>query len=386
MNSKRIVIAGAGIGGLSVIKELRESGTPLDNTDITLIDENFEHYLGFTLPWVMRGWRTPESVPIRPSEKSLAGIRTVRGSVSGVDAANSTVILDDGAHVDYDALVLALGARNATQQVPGLQEAADAGVAVHYYATADAARAHRALTAFEGGRLVFLVASMPFRCPVAPYEGTFLAADLLTERGVRDHTDIAVYTPEPQPMPSAGPDVGMELAKRVRASGIDLHPLHQVERVDHQTKTLHFTNGVHDTFDLLVFVPPHEPALTLDTPGWIPVDRASMLTEHHGVWAIGDLSAVTSPTNRPLPKAAIFAKNGAAAVAQNVLHYLGLAESPASLSGQGYCYIDTGAHESARGQGNFFAEPHPDVALTPASQQLHQEKIREELDWRAYWE
>ncbi|GAA1094789.1 FAD/NAD(P)-binding oxidoreductase [Tsukamurella strandjordii] len=386
MSTKRIVIAGAGIGGLSVIKELRESGVALDDAEITLINENFEHYLGFTLPWVMRGWRTADSIPIRPSEAGLAGIRTIRATVTGVDAAPKEVVLDDGERVPFDALVLALGARNAPHRVPGLQQAVDAGIAVHFYATADAERAHRALSEFPGGRLVFLVASMPFRCPVAPYEGAFLAADLLAERGVRDRTEIAVYTPEPQPMPSAGPDVGLELAQHVRDAGIGLHPLHQVTEVDAAAKTVRFANGENAPFDLLVFVPPHEPALSLDGAGWIPVDRASMGTGHDGIWAIGDLSSVTSPTDRPLPKAAIFAKNGAAAVARNVLHHLGLDDATAALSGLGYCYIDTGAHESARGQGDFFAEPHPDVTLTPASVQLHEEKMREEQQWRSYWE
>lgn len=65
--NKKLVILGAGIGGLSVIKELTESGVPLDNLDITVVDEDFSHYLGFTLPWVMRGWRDQDSVPIRPT-------------------------------------------------------------------------------------------------------------------------------------------------------------------------------------------------------------------------------------------------------------------------------------------------------------------------------
>ncbi|MGX9296606.1 NAD(P)/FAD-dependent oxidoreductase [Tsukamurella paurometabola] len=386
MTTQRIVVAGAGIGGLSVIKELRESGVPLEDVEITLVDEDFEHYIGFTLPWVMRGWRTVESVPIRPSEQSLSGVRTRRAEIAGVDTAARVVVLETGERLPYDALVLALGARNATHRVPGLQEAVDAGLAVHYYSAAEAARAHRALSAFAGGRLVFLVAATPFRCPVAPYEGAFLAADLLTETGVRDRTSIAVYTPEPQPMPSAGPDAGLELASRVRDAGIDLHTLHQVERVDHIARTVHFADGEAVPFDLLVFVPPHEPALALNGTGWTPVDRESMATEYDGVWAIGDVSAVTSPTGRPLPKAAIFAKNGAAAVARTVLHHLGRTDSPASLSGVGYCYIDTGDHRAARGEGDFFAQPHPEVTLLPATAERHEEKVREEREWRAYWE
>jgi sulfide:quinone oxidoreductase len=68
--TKKLVILGAGIGGLSVIKELAESAVPLDGLDITVVDDDFSHFLGFTLPWVMRGWRGPDSVPIRHSVRA----------------------------------------------------------------------------------------------------------------------------------------------------------------------------------------------------------------------------------------------------------------------------------------------------------------------------
>ena len=63
--NKNLVILGAGIGGLSVVNELSTSGVNLDGVDITVIDTDFSHFLGFTLPWVMRGWRDRDSVPIR---------------------------------------------------------------------------------------------------------------------------------------------------------------------------------------------------------------------------------------------------------------------------------------------------------------------------------
>ena len=70
--NKKLVIVGAGIGGLSVIKELSESAVPVEDLDITVIDEDFSHFVGFTLPWVMRGWREEDSVPIRPTAAALS--------------------------------------------------------------------------------------------------------------------------------------------------------------------------------------------------------------------------------------------------------------------------------------------------------------------------
>jgi sulfide:quinone oxidoreductase len=187
-------------------------------------------------------------------------------------------------------------------------------------------------------------------------------------------------------MPSAGPFAGPELVDLLNDNGIDFFGEHAVARVDADRQEIHFQNGAITAFDLLVFVPPHEPAVTLDGPGWISVDAATMQTQYPGIFAIGDTTAITSPSGRPLPKAAIFAKNGAKAAATNVLHYLGKTDTNTALSGEGYCYIDTGSGQSAQGKGDFFTLPHPAIHLSPPSQELHQDKQNEERDWRATWE
>jgi sulfide:quinone oxidoreductase len=384
--NKKLVILGAGVGGLSIIKELTESGVPLDDLDITIVDKDFSHFLGFTLPWVMRGWRSANSVPIRPSATALAGVRAVTGTVRHIDAATRVVTLSDSAEIPFDALVIATGARNAIDKIPGLRTAVDNRIAVHYYSAAAAAEANQALHDFTGGKLVFLVTSQPYRCPVAPYEGALLAADLLRDNGSRTATQIAVYTPEKHPMPSAGPHAGPELVTLLNDNDIEFFGEHAAQRIEPDRRMIHFQNGSATEFDLLVFVPPHEPALTLDGPGWISVDTTTMQTQHPGIFAIGDTTAITSPSGRPLPKAAIFAKNGAKAAATNVLHYLGKTDTNAVLSGEGYCYIDTGSGASAQGKGDFFALPHPAIHLSSPSVKLHHDKQDEERDWRAIWE
>jgi sulfide:quinone oxidoreductase len=384
--TNKLVILGAGIGGLSVIKELNDSGVSLDDVEITVVDEDFSHFLGFTLPWVMRGWRDRDSVPIRPSAAALDGVRPITGTVDAIDPVTRTVTLTDGTDLAFDALIIATGARNAIDNIPGLGDAVDAGIAVHYYSAEAAQRAHQALETFTGGKLTFLVTSQPYRCPVAPYEGSLLAADLLRDKGSREKTTISVYTPEKQPMPSAGPYAGPELVQLLHDEGIEFFGEHAVECIAADRKKIYFRNGTTTAFDLLVFVPPHEPAVTLDEPGWISVDATTMQTHHPGIFAIGDATAITSPSGRPLPKAAIFAKNGAKAAALNALHHLGITDTDIALSGEGYCYVDTGGGRSALGQGDFFTMPNPVIHLSPPSETLHHNKQDEEHDWRATWE
>lgn len=381
-----VVILGAGIGGLSVVNELRNSGVALDDINLTMVAESFDHYLGFTLPWVMRGWRAEGGVPIQPADETLADITRITGSATSVDPDAHTVTLADGRQIDFDALIIATGARNAIDRVPGLPETVANGDAVHYYSAAGAAAANTALQNFAGGRLVFLITSLPYRCPVAPYEGALLAADLLTGTGVRAQTQIEMYTPEGQPMPSAGPHAGLELMAMLAEQGITVHPEHQVSRVDGDRKVVEFADGTSTGFDLLVFIPPHEPALRLGERDWIDVDPVTMATEHPGIWAIGDTTVIKSSNGHPIPKAAAFARNGAAAVAQSLLHHLGRSTQAGVLSGRGYCYIDTGDEHSTRGIGDFFAQPHPDIRLSPPSREMYTDKQQEERDWRGLWE
>jgi hypothetical protein len=151
-------------------------------------------------------------------------------------------------------------------------------------------------------------------------------------------------------------------------NGIEFHGEHAVNYIDNRRNEIHFHNDAIAAFDLLVFVPPHEPAVTLDKPGWIAVDALTMQTRHPGIFAIGDVTAVKSPSGRPLPKAAIFAKNGAKAAALNALQHLGVTDTSAALSGEGYCYIDTGAGRSALGKGD--SSP----CRTPPSTSAHHQK------------
>ncbi|VBA44074.1 Sulfide dehydrogenase [flavocytochrome c] flavoprotein chain [Mycobacterium attenuatum] len=334
----------------------------------------------------MRGWRDEHSVPIRPTAATLAGINTITGKVAAVNPEAKTVTLTDESEISFDALVLATGSRNAIEIVPGLQRAYDEGVAVHFYAADAAAAAHRALSEFAGGNLVFLITAQPFRCPVAPYEGTLLAADLLRENGKRDRTEISLYTPEKQPMYGAGDYAGFELMDLLKTEEVEVHLEHAVERIDPDHRVIHFENGKAVDFDLLVFVPPHQPTITLDRPGWISIDTETMQTNYPGIWAIGDITTVTCPSGRPLPKAAVFAKNGGKAAAGNILKFLGKTGASDPMSGLGHCYIDTGAYSAVTGKTDFFQLPLPELHLSEPSQELEEAKQAEEMDWRACWE
>jgi NADH dehydrogenase len=106
----RVVIVGAGFGGLETTYRL--AGAPVE---ITLIDRRNHHLFQPLLYQVATASLATSEIawPIRYLLRDRAEVTTLFATVSGVDAANRRVLLDDGDTLPYDTLVLATGARHA---------------------------------------------------------------------------------------------------------------------------------------------------------------------------------------------------------------------------------------------------------------------------------
>lgn len=106
----RVVVVGAGFGGLEVVKGL--AGAPVG---ITLIDRRNHHLFQPLLYQVATASLATSEIawPIRSVVRDRPEVTTVLANVTGVDAARRHVLLQDGKTVPYDTLVLATGARHA---------------------------------------------------------------------------------------------------------------------------------------------------------------------------------------------------------------------------------------------------------------------------------
>ncbi|MEU8103124.1 FAD/NAD(P)-binding oxidoreductase [Nonomuraea muscovyensis] len=385
--AKTVIVLGAGVGGLNVASLLRERLPGSDK--VVLIDQSFEGALGLSLLWVLRGWRRAADVTVCPSQDVLHGVEMVKARVRLIEPDRRKVVTDAG-EFSCDALVISLGADLAPTMVPGLAEALEAGQAEEFYTLEGSARLHDRVRRFDGGRLAVLVAGVPFKCPAAPFEGALLLADLLRETGARDDVSIDTYTPDPLPMPVAGAAVGRTLVDMLTAYGIGFHGQRTVERVDGEAGELHFADGSRESFDLLAAVPPHRPpaamrGTSLGPSGWIPVDARTFTTGSRGVWALGDVTLLTLPNGKPLPKAAVFAEGAADVVTNGVLRHLGYEAPEPWFDGHGSCYIELGDHLAAKGEGEFLAVPAPQVTLHEPSARFHEEKAAQETDWLKRW-
>ena len=106
----RVVIVGAGFGGLETTYRLAGAGV-----EITLIDRRNHHLFQPLLYQVATASLATSEIawPIRYLLRDRREVTTLFATVSGVDAEQKRVLLEDGDTVPYDTLVLAPGARHA---------------------------------------------------------------------------------------------------------------------------------------------------------------------------------------------------------------------------------------------------------------------------------
>jgi NADH:ubiquinone reductase (H+-translocating) len=109
-DAHHVVIVGAGFGGLALAQELAGAAVR-----ITIIDQRNHHLFQPLLYQVGTAVLATSEIawPIRYLVRKRKEITTLLGAVSGVDAVNRRVLLEDGAAVSFDTLVLATGARHA---------------------------------------------------------------------------------------------------------------------------------------------------------------------------------------------------------------------------------------------------------------------------------
>ncbi len=378
---KTIMVLGGGIGGVVAASRLRKRLGREHR--VVLVEREADHLFQPSLLWLMLGWRTPDQIRRPIARLARRGIEIVRGNVERIDPARRAVMIN-GREQTADYLIVALGAELAPEIIPGL---AQAGHNLYSLAGAQALSAMRAN--FRRGRLVVLVSATPFKCPAAPYEAAMLLEDDCRRRGVRADVSVDVYTPEPGPMATAGPEVSKQLRQMVEAKGIVYHPEHAVAQVDAGKKRITFTNGANAEFDLLVYVPPHRASQVVrdagltGPSGWVGVDRATLATKFPGVYAIGDITGIPLSIGKPLPKAGVLAHGQAEVVARNIAAEIRGERAEAVFTGDGACFVEIGDGRAGYGSGSFYAEPAPQIRLRPPGRLLHWGKVIYEKFWLA---
>jgi sulfide:quinone oxidoreductase len=383
MADRTVVVLGGGTGGLVAAHRLRRKLDPADR--VVVIDRSPTFQFAPSFLWVMTGARRPEQLNADRRRPRGAGIEMLQADALEIDPAHRRVKTSEG-EVGFDRLVIALGAELAPDALDGFGEAAH-----NVYTLDGAAAAAAALGRFEGGRVAVVISRLPYKCPAAPYETAFLAEALLRHRGVRDRTSIDVYTPEPFPMPTAGPVLGQALAGMLAERGITLHAATSVDRIDADSRQLVLSGGDRVGYDLLLGVPPHRAPEVARTSGlaadsgFLPVDPATLATPAEGVFAIGDITAVPIAGGKFLPKAGVFAEAEADIVAANIAAELTGRPATSTFDGSGACFVELGDGQAAFATGSFYDPDGPQIRLRRPGRHWHLAKVAFEKYWMRRW-
>ena len=126
----RVVIVGAGFGGLHAAKALKD--LPVD---VTVVDRRNHHTFQPLLYQVALAVLSPADIaqPIRTILRRQPNTEVLMDAVTGIDVQSRRVTLSSGTQIPYDYLVIATGATHSyfghddwAQQAPGLKSIEDA--------------------------------------------------------------------------------------------------------------------------------------------------------------------------------------------------------------------------------------------------------------------
>lgn len=190
----RIVILGAGIGGVPSAYELRKLLGKEHR--ITLVGTS--PYFEFTPsnPWVAVGWRTREETRVDLAEPlAMKDIEWVPQKAIAIDAEGSTVTVADGTVHKYDYLVIATGPRLAFEEVPGL---GPDGFTQSICTQDHAASAWAGYQEFLKNSGPIVIGAAPMASCFGPaYEFAMIIDADLRKRKLRDRVPMTYVTSEP---------------------------------------------------------------------------------------------------------------------------------------------------------------------------------------------
>ena len=371
----RVVILGAGFGGLELASTLSEALG--EEIDVALIDKNDGFVFGYSKLDVMFGRTTLDAVRLPYREIAKPGVRFLRETITAIDPAARSVTTDGGVH-EADVLVVALGADYDFDATPGLAEGGN-----EFYSVAGAQRLAGIIPTFSQGHAIIGVCGAPFKCPPAPSECALLLHDYLSTRGVRGDCEITFVLPLGSPVPPS-PETSRALEDAFAERDIRFIPHRRPTSLDPARRVAVLDDGSELPYDLFLGVPRHRApdvviASGMAEDGYVPVDSRTLQTRYPGVYAVGDV------TTAGVPKAGVFAEGAARVVAASVIASIRGGEQPAPYDGIGICYIEFGAGRVGRVEVDFLSGPKPTGTYGEPSEALVADKQRFGSSRRARW-
>ncbi len=315
----RVVVVGAGFGGLNLVKQLARAAV-----DIILIDRTNHNLFQPLLYQVATAALAPSdiAVPVRSIFSHRRNVSVLMGEVEGVDTISRLVAVRDTGQVSYDYLVLATG---SVYSWFGHDEWRNRSISLKTLDDAETLRLH-VLGAFERAEsrtdpneirvlLTFIiVGGGPTGVELAGAIAELARSTLARDYRHIDPTSARVVICEagPRLLPSFPDRLSAYAAGKLKALGVEVRTGDMVEDVR--------DDGITAAGERIAAANVFWCAGTEATPaarwmnaqtgrhGLVRVNADCSVLGHDNVFAIGDVAEMTGADGKPLPALAPVAK------------------------------------------------------------------------------
>jgi NADH dehydrogenase FAD-containing subunit len=328
-SAPRVVIVGAGFGGLAATKALRK--TPVQ---VILIDRTNHHLFQPLLYQVATSVLSPSQIssPIREILRNQKNTTVVMGEVTGVDKEQRCVFVNspDREHVPvhYDYLILATGARHSyfghdefEKFAPGLKSLVDAvatrNKVLKAFEQAEAEedpKLHQDLVTF------ILVGAGPTGVEMAAALAVLVRTTLRSDFRRIDPTKarIVLIDAGPKVLRTFAPDLSAAAQKRLEKLGVEVRLGHAVDKIDNEGVVVAGERIASKAVIWTAGVAPSPAGKWLaterDRAGRVLVQKDLRIPEHSEIFVVGDTASLDQD-GKPLP--------GVAQVAMQQGRYVG---------------------------------------------------------------
>jgi NADH dehydrogenase len=327
-----VVIVGGGFGGLNAAKALRKAPVR-----VTLVDRHNHHLFQPLLYQVATATLSPGDIasPIRWVLRHASNTRVWLGDVRAIDLSGRHVMLEDGASIAYDYLIVATGTSHTYfghdewgRYAPGLKTLEDA-LAIRRRILVAFEEAERETDSGRQQRLLtfVLVGGGPTGVELAGTLAEIARQTRAEFRNVDTHTTrIVLVEAGPTILPSFAPALRdaarrslsrlhVEVRENARVTAVqDGAVMLGAERVE--AGTILWTAGVAASPVTMTLGVP------LDRAGRVLVERDLSVPGHAEAFVIGDAAASLNAEGQQLPGVAQVAMQGGTHAARTILQLI----------------------------------------------------------------
>lgn len=389
----KIVIIGAGLGGITVAARLNNA---LSNPDITIIDggDKIDYQPGYTL--IASGVYGPNDVTYDRAGLIPSGVKWIKEYVNEIDAANNSVTTSSGQKITYDYLVVATGLVTDYSMIEGLSDSdiGRNGIA-SIYTLAGCQKTFGQIKEFvnKGGTGLFTDPHTPIKCGGAPKKIQFLVDDYARQEGKHDKIKTIF-------LPNGGAMFGVKeyavmIENLYKEKGMEWKFKHNLVSIDPAAKKATFQHtytvkgefdeilGEHEQitkkdmvvmdYDFIHVTPPmRAPKMVKDSElswkkgsasagGWMELTKETLQHPvYKNVFGLGDVAGI------PMGKTGGSVRKQAPVLVENLISVMEGKEPSAKYGGYTVCPLITDYGRVAMLEFDWSATPQPSFPLDPA--------------------